>query len=117
MRYNSTFLCSHGKIFEWDGSGKFKITRRKGTDKKNSKKLEGKNGGKKTEEIVYIRGGSHIFGVLHQSGTPLGSHPHATLLQENPLLWEPPLQHNTYQLLNFILYDRFSSVIMALEII
>jgi hypothetical protein len=33
----------------------------------------------------------------------LGSHPHATLLQENPLLWEPPLQHNTYQLFHFIL--------------
>jgi hypothetical protein len=52
MRYISTFLSSHEKIFEWDGSGKFKTTRRKGTDKKNSKKKEGNNGGNKTEEIV-----------------------------------------------------------------
>jgi hypothetical protein len=26
--------------------------------------------------------------------TPLGYRPHVTLLQENPLVWEPPLQHN-----------------------
>jgi hypothetical protein len=27
--YISKFLCSHGKIFQWDGSGKFKKTRTK----------------------------------------------------------------------------------------
>jgi hypothetical protein len=31
--------------------------------------------------------------VLHRLGTPLCYCPHATLPQENPLVWEPPLQH------------------------
>jgi len=75
---------------ERDRSEKMKKTRRKEYTEKE-------------EEIFYVCGGSHISCVLHQSGTPLGSHPHATLLQENPLLWEPPLQHNTYQLFHFIL--------------
>jgi hypothetical protein len=39
------FPCSHGKIFQWDESGKFENTRRKVTDQENSKKQEGKNGG------------------------------------------------------------------------
>jgi hypothetical protein len=34
------------------------------------------------------------------SGTPLFSSGYycycATLLEENPFIWEPPLQHNTY---------------------
>jgi hypothetical protein len=69
------------------------------TSTNKKERMEEKN----KEKIFYGRGGSHISCVLHQSGTPLGSHPHVTLLQENPLLWEPPLQHNTYQLLHFIL--------------
>jgi hypothetical protein len=86
-----------------------------GTDQENSKPQGGKGQIRKVQknkkerveekkqEIDYVHGGSHILCVLHQSGTPLGSHPHATLLQANPLLWEPPLQHNTYQLFHFIL--------------
>ncbi len=42
------FLCSHGKIFWWDRSGKFKNTRRKGTDQENSKKQ-----GKKKERFFH----------------------------------------------------------------
>jgi hypothetical protein len=39
--------------------------------------------------------------VLHQSGMPLGYHPHVTLPQENPLVWEPPLQLKISVLLMF----------------
>jgi hypothetical protein len=36
--------------------------------------------------------------VLHRSGTPSGYHHCATLPQENPLVWEPPLQKTTTQI-------------------
>jgi hypothetical protein len=32
--------------------------------------------------------------VLHRLGMPSGYHPDGTLRQENPLVWEPPLQQN-----------------------
>ncbi len=86
------FPCSHGKIFCWDGSGKFKNTRRKGTDQENSKKQEGKNGGKKKKRFLCMWRFSCVF---HRSGTPWEYRPHATLPQENPLIWEPPLQQNS----------------------
>ncbi len=40
----------------------------------------------------YICGGSHTH-VFLIGGTPSGYRPHGTLPQENPLGWEPPLQH------------------------
>ncbi len=51
--YISTFPCSHGKIFWWDGSGQFKNTRRKGADQEISKKQEGKNGAKKKKRFLH----------------------------------------------------------------
>jgi hypothetical protein len=44
------------KEFSWDGSGKFRNTRRKGTDQENSKKQEGKNGGKKNKRFMALMG-------------------------------------------------------------
>ncbi len=42
-------------MFWWDGSGKFKNTRRKGTDHESSKNQEGKNGGKKKKRfLLYV---------------------------------------------------------------
>jgi hypothetical protein len=40
---------------ERDRSGKFKNTRRKGTDQENSKKQEGKSGGKKKKRSLQHR--------------------------------------------------------------
>jgi len=40
---------------EKDRAGKFKNTRRKGTDQENSKKREGKNGGKKKKRSLQHR--------------------------------------------------------------
>ncbi len=63
------FLLSHGKNFWWDRSGKFKNTRKRGTDQENSKKQHGKNGGKKKERFLH----SWRFScscVLHRSTTP-----------------------------------------------
>jgi len=93
------FLCSHvpmKRFFWWDRSGKLKNTRRKGRDQENSNKQEGKNGRKKKKRFIFIYF-LHSWRfpyscVLHQSRTPLGYCPCATLPQENPLLQEPPLQ-------------------------
>jgi len=68
-----------------------KNTRRKGTDQENSKKQDEKNGGKKKKRFLHSWRFSYS-GVLHGSGKPLGYCSHATLPQENPLIWEPPLQ-------------------------
>jgi hypothetical protein len=40
--------------------------------------------------------------VLHRSGTHSGYCPRVTLSQENPLVWEPPLQHNMVQLMGYL---------------
>jgi len=48
------FLCSHGEISGWDGSGKFKTTRRKRTNQKNSRKQEGKNGERRRRDLLCI---------------------------------------------------------------
>jgi hypothetical protein len=65
---------------ERDRSGKLKKTRRKEWRKEK-------------EENFYIHGGSHPYlCVLHGSGMSTGYNAHATLPQENPLEWEPPLQ-------------------------
>ncbi len=37
------------------------------------------------------------MGSLGSSKTPLGSHPHVALPQENPQVHKPPLQHETIQ--------------------
>ncbi len=83
------FLCSHvpmERFFDGTESGKFKNTRRKGTDQENSKKQEGKNGGEKKKIFL----GTWRFLYL----CVLDRCPHgATFPQENPLVWEPPLQH------------------------
>ncbi len=50
--YISTFPCSHGKKIWRDGSRKFKNTRKKGTNQENSKKQDGKNGGKKKNRFL-----------------------------------------------------------------
>jgi len=67
-----------------------------GTDQENLKTQEGKNGGKKKKRFFFnfnVLGDSHtrVFSIS-QSRTPLGYRPCATLPQENPLVWEPPLQ-------------------------
>ncbi len=90
------FLCSHGTICWWDRSGKFKNTRRKGTNKENSRKQEGNNGGKKEKRSVRTWRFPY-WCVCHWLGMPSGYHTCATLCQEsgeNPLVWEPPLQHH-----------------------
>ncbi len=88
--YISTFPSSHGKIFWWDGSRKFKNIRREATDQENSKKQEGKNGGKKKKKILHTL----RFPVYSPSvGNALRLLPLCDLPQENPLIWEPPLQH------------------------
>jgi hypothetical protein len=56
-----------------------------------SNKQEGKNRGKKKKRFLHMWRFPYSC-VLHQSGTPWGYHPHATLPQENPLELEPPLQ-------------------------
>jgi len=63
------FLLSHGKNFSWDGSGKLKNTREKGTNQENSKKEDGKNGGKKKERLLHSWRFSYSC-VLHRSATP-----------------------------------------------
>ncbi len=72
------FLCSCVPMeifFRWDGSGKFKNTRRKGTDQENSKQQEGKNGGRKKKRFLQL-GGSHtcVFSIDRE-------HPLATSLR------------------------------------
>jgi hypothetical protein len=42
----------------------------------------------------YICGGSHTHVFLICQECPRATTPHGTLPQENPLGWEPPLQHN-----------------------
>jgi hypothetical protein len=65
---------------EGDKSGKFKKTRRK--------KLR-----KEREEIfAYVE--VPILVCLPLVGDARGYHPGATLRQENPLIWEPSLQHH-----------------------
>ncbi len=68
----------------------------KGQIRKIQKKQEGKNGGEKKMRFLFLK--LHMWRflyscVLHRLGTPLCYCPHATLPQENPLVWEPPLQH------------------------
>jgi hypothetical protein len=77
----------------FDGSQKFKNTRRKGTNQENSKKQEGKNGGKKKKRLLSTWRFPYSC-VLHWSGMPSGYRPDGTLPQENPLVWEPPLEQN-----------------------
>jgi len=79
------------KDFLSDGSAKLKNTR-KGTDNENSKK-QGKNGGKKKKRFLHVWRFPYSC-VLDWSGTASDYHPHGTLPHENPLGWEPPLQHN-----------------------
>jgi hypothetical protein len=65
------FLCSHGKIFGWDGSGKFKNTRRrKGTDQEISKKPRRKEWRKEKEEIFTYMEVPIVVCVLHRLRTP-----------------------------------------------
>ncbi len=93
--YISMFACSHGKIFlmGWiKENSKFKNTRRKGTHLENSKKQEEKNGGEKKKRFLSTWRFPYSC-VLHWSGTPSGLCPCGTIPQENPLEWEPPLQH------------------------
>ncbi len=59
---------------------------------KNSKKQERKNGGKKKK--IFLGTWRFLYSwVLNRSGTPLGYCPRANFHQENPLVWEPALQH------------------------
>jgi hypothetical protein len=53
---------------------------------------EGKNGGKKKKRFLSMWRFPYSF-VLHRSGTPSGLCLCVTLPLENPLVWEPPLQH------------------------
>jgi hypothetical protein len=91
--YISTFPCSHGKSFLMGWNRKIQNTRRKQTDQENSKEQEAK---KKKIFLILLKvcGGSHTREFSISWGTPSGYRPHATLPQENPLVWEPPLQHN-----------------------
>jgi hypothetical protein len=57
------------RLFDGMESGKFKNTRRKGTDQENPKKQEGKNGGKKKKRFLCTWRFPYSC-VLHQSGTP-----------------------------------------------
>jgi hypothetical protein len=74
-----------------------------GTNQENSKTQGGKaqirriqkNKKERKRRDFYVCGGSHTHVFFHQSGTPWGYHPHATLPQENLLIWEPPLQQNS----------------------
>jgi hypothetical protein len=63
-----------------DKLGKFKKTRRKEWKKK--------------EEEIFTYAKVPYLCVLHWLRMPLGYRPYVTLPQENPLVWEPPLQHN-----------------------
>ncbi len=90
--YISMFPCSHGTIFD-------------GTDQENSKTQGGRRQIRKIQENkkemmeerkrrdLCACGGSHTRVFAIGWGCP-GYHPCATLRQENPLIWEPPLQHH-----------------------
>ncbi len=90
------FPCSHGKIFCWDGSGKFKNTRRKGADQENSKKQEGKNGGKKKKRFLCMSRFPYSC-VFHRSGTPWEYRPHATSLRRTHSYGNLPYNKIPYQ--------------------
>jgi hypothetical protein len=48
---------------------------------------------KRRDFFFNVLGGSHTRVFSISSTTPLSYRPCATLPQENPLVWEPPLQH------------------------
>ncbi len=89
------FLCSHVLMEQfWMGQiRKFKNTRRKGINQENSRKQEGSNGGKKEKRSVHTWRFPY-WCVCHWLGMPSCYHTCATLHQENPLIWEPPLQYH-----------------------
>ncbi len=61
-----------------------------GQIRKVKKKQEGKNGGKKKKRVPILIMCTQLVG-----NTPWASTLHVvTLSQENPLVWEPPLQQN-----------------------
>jgi hypothetical protein len=65
-----------------------------GKIRKIQKKQEGKNGeNNKMRSLIYVHGDSHnhVFSMGWEH--PWAYCPHAILPQENPLVWEPPLQH------------------------
>ncbi len=70
---------------ERDTSGKLKETRKKEWRKEKKKRFLC------TWRFPYPC-------VLHQLGMPWGYRPRATLPQENPLMWEPPLQQKCMNL-------------------
>jgi hypothetical protein len=93
------FLCSHVPMNRFLD----------GMDQENSEKTRRKKWRKEKEEILfvfnYVHGGSqtHVFScVLHRSGRHSGYCPRVTLPQENPLVWEPPLQHNMVKLMGYL---------------
>ncbi len=57
--YISTFPCSHGKMFWWDGSGKFKKHKEKRDRSGKLKKTRRKEWRKEKEEIFIVCGGSY----------------------------------------------------------
>jgi hypothetical protein len=94
------------KDFWWDGSRKLKDTRRKGTKIRKFRKTRPKEWRKEKEEIFFSSTWRFPYSCdLHSVGnsvevpilvcspwTPLSYHPCVTFPQENPLIWEPPLQ-------------------------
>jgi hypothetical protein len=67
----------------------------KGQIRKFQKNQEGKNWRKEKEEIFTYMEVPIVMCVLNRLRTPSGYHPCATVPQENPLAWGPPLQPNT----------------------
>jgi hypothetical protein len=65
---------------EMDRSGKLRKTRKERMEERERRDF-------------YISGGFHtrVFSINQER--PWGYHPCATLPRENPLVWEPPLQH------------------------
>jgi len=72
-----------------------------GTDKENSKIQGGNNGGKKKEDFLHMWRFPYLW-FLHRSGMASGYCPRVTFPQDNPLIWEPPLQHYTPKILQSV---------------
>jgi hypothetical protein len=63
----------------------------RGRSRESKKNKKEKNGGKKKKRFLCMWRFPYSC-VFHWSGMPWDYRPHATLPQENPLIWEPPLQ-------------------------